>query len=72
MSAQVIAALRRRADALEDEAVMVQARGELPASRPHPRSAGTLAMLAAEFRALADEIKGQGALEPDKRGGGER
>ncbi len=59
MSAQIIAALRRRADALEDEAVRVQISGEQPVSEknPHPRNAGNLAMLAAEFRALADEAE---------------
>ena len=63
MSAQIIAALRRRADALEDEAVVAAAHGESPVSErnPHPRSAGALAMLAAEFRKVADEAEG---LEP--------
>jgi len=55
MSAQIIGALRKRADMLEDEAVRVQLRGERPVSEqhPYPRSAGNLAMLAAEFRKLA-------------------
>jgi hypothetical protein len=71
MSAQVIAALRRRAGVLEAEAAD-------PAT-PHrvdehgaARDPWALRWLAAEFRALADEIKGRGALEPDKRGGDEQ
>lgn len=64
MSAQIIAALRKRADMLEDEAIRVRLRGERPVSEqhPYPRGAGNLAMLAAEFRKLAVYADG---LDPD-------
>jgi hypothetical protein len=62
MSAQLIAALRRRADALEDEGLQVAVRGEAQttgglSAEQHPRSAPALFFLAAEFRRLADEAE---------------
>lgn len=61
MSAQIITALRRRADALEAEGMHVFAHGEAPVSSSgrHPRSAGSLFFLAAEFRKLADDAEGR-------------
>jgi hypothetical protein len=54
-------ALRRRADALEDEGLRVAVSGEEPvrgelSTAAHPRSAAVLFFMAKEFRSLADEI----------------
>lgn len=63
MSAQLIAALRKRAEALEDEGVRVAVQGEMPvrdaglSAANHPRSAPNLFFLAAELRKLADEAE---------------
>jgi hypothetical protein len=59
MSAQIIAALRRRADVLGAEAAEHESNG-------HDLLATIRFALANEFRALADDAEGRGALEPDK------
>jgi hypothetical protein len=75
VSAQIIAALRRRADLLEDDAKVFRADHEVAlgyaptvgdAAVVNP---GLLRFLASQFLALADEAEGRGALEPDKRAG---
>lgn len=58
MSAQLITALRRRADTLEAEAADIGCNGEKPAQFPTASRSYTLVKaLAAEFRALADEAE---------------
>lgn len=63
MSAQIITALRKRAEVLDAEAdsIAVTAGGasELPVTpqNPYPRSAASLRLIAGEFRALADQAE---------------
>ncbi len=55
MSAQIITALRKRADALEDEA----GKTDFPDESSAHATAVLLRTLAREFRALADEAEGK-------------
>ena len=58
MSAQIITALRKRAEALDDEADLSQERGDpRPDERGEYRSLPALRFLASEFRALADQAE---------------
>ena len=62
MSAQIITALRKRADALDAEAEITDKTGKpmlmLGPDYLYSRDTGTLRFMAAEFRALADEAEG--------------
>lgn len=70
MSAQVIAALRRRADVLEAHASTGIPPKLATISEAMTVTPGLMSWLASEFRALADDAEGHGgALEPDNRAG---
>lgn len=58
MSAQIITALRKRAEAIDAEADALMVTGQMPADeRGAYRSVAPLRMIGAEFRALADEAE---------------
>lgn len=63
MSAQIITALRIRAEALDGEADRIEAMtggaSELPVTpqQPYARSVHSLRLIAGEFRALADQAE---------------
>lgn len=62
MSAQIIAALRKRADELDaDAATSLKAYEDVPVRSPAdvPALPGAMRWLAREFRALADEAEGR-------------